>query len=100
MKRTILFAVMVGALGLALLVMNRPSAVSAQPGATYTLDWYTIDGSSGSSSGGAYTFDGMLGQSEAGSLSGGSYTLAGGFWNGVIAPTAGNIKVYLPLVLK
>ncbi len=101
MKRTLILAVMTTvALSLLLTLINRPAAVSAQSGGTYTLDWYTIDGSSGSSSGGSYALDATLGQPEAGSISGGSYSLAGGFWNGAIIPAAVNYQVYLPLVLK
>jgi hypothetical protein len=101
MKRALALAVITSSLLVfATMLINNPAAVSAQSTGTYTLDWYTIDGSSGSSSGGSYALDGTLGQSEAGSLSGGSYTLAGGFWGGDIAPATGNTKVYLPLVLK
>jgi hypothetical protein len=101
MKRTIIFAVLTTvALSLILTLINQPVTVSAQSGGTYTLDWYTIDGSSGSSSGGSYAVDATLGQPEAGAQSGGSYTLAGGFWNGVIVSATAKYKVYLPLVLK
>jgi hypothetical protein len=48
----------------------------------FDIDWYTIDGGSGSSTGGTFEVSGTIGQPDAGSpLSGGSYVLQGGFWS-------------------
>ena len=56
--------------------------------AQFAIDWYTIDGGGGTSSGGSYTLSGTIGQPDAGTLSGGTYTLEGGFWPGLVVPSA------------
>lgn len=51
----------------------------------YSIDWYSIDGGSGTSTGGVYSVTGTIGQPDAGAtMSGGSYSIDGGFW-GIIA---------------
>ena len=53
--------------------------------AQYSIDWYTIDGGSGTSTGGVYSVTGTIGQPDAGpTMSGGNYSVVGGFW-GIIA---------------
>ncbi len=79
-----------------LFLLTAPAAL-AQGG--YDLSWWTADGG-GSSNGGSYTLSGGIGQAEAGTLSGGDYTLSGGFWFGLGTAGPGQVKVYLPLVLK
>lgn len=55
--------------------------LAASMAIAYELDWWTIDGASGTSTGGAYSLSGTMDQPEAGTtLTGGSYTLNGGFW--------------------
>lgn len=55
--------------------------LAASMAIAYELDWWTIDGASGTSTGGSYSLSGTMGQPEAGTtLTGGSYTLNGGFW--------------------
>lgn len=50
----------------------------------FSIDWFTIDGGSGTSAGGTYSLSGTIGQPDAGVMSGGNYSLVGGFW-GVVA---------------
>jgi hypothetical protein len=50
----------------------------------YSIDWFSIDGGSGTSTGGVYSVSGTIGQPDAGTMSGGNYSLAGGFW-GIIS---------------
>jgi hypothetical protein len=51
-------------------------------GATYEINWYTVDGGGGASAGGGYTLTGTVGQPDAGTMSGGNFSLQGGFWSG------------------
>jgi hypothetical protein len=60
--------------------------VQAQP---YGLDWQSTDGGGGTSSGGVFTVAGTIGQPDTGAMSGGQITLQGGFWPGMIVPSAG-----------
>jgi hypothetical protein len=68
-----------------------------------SLDWWTVDGGSGTMSGsgpaGAYTLSGTAGQPDAGMMADGDYVLVGGFWGGgaVSGPTH---WIYLPLVVR
>jgi hypothetical protein len=78
---TAAFGVALAALGLML------SCARAQ--AQFALDWSAIDGGGGTSTGGVYSVSGTVGQPEAGRMSGGPFTLEGGFWPGVIVPSAG-----------
>ncbi len=50
-------------------------------GQSYSIDWSTIDGGSGTSTGGGYSVSGSIGQPDAGKMSGGIFTLDGGFWS-------------------
>lgn len=54
------------------------SAAFAQT--NYTIDWFTIDGGSGTSTSAVYSVSGTIGQPDAGTLSGANYSIAGGFW--------------------
>jgi ABC-type transport system substrate-binding protein len=73
------------------------AAAPAAPAATYTIDWWTVDGGGGGSSGGVYALNGTSGQADAQISSGGIYVLSGGFWNeGVVSP----YRIYLPLIRK
>ena len=75
------------------------SVVSASALASYTLDWWTVDGGGTTSSagGGTYSLGGTIGQPDAGTSTGGMYALSGGFWGGGAAQ-AGNL--FLPLILR
>ncbi len=91
-------------LGILVLITGGAPLV-AQP---FAVDWFTVDGGSGTSKGGVYSISGTIGQSDAGTLSGGSYTLAGGFWAFLsavqspgapllsIARTGGDVRVFWP----
>jgi hypothetical protein len=59
------------------------SAVESCPSlraASFSVDWFTIDGGGQTSTGGVYAVTGAIGQPEAGTMSGGNFTVAGGFW--------------------
>ena len=48
---------------------------------SYSIDWYKIAGSGGTSTGGTYSVSGTIGQPDAsGAMTGGNYSLTGGFW--------------------
>jgi hypothetical protein len=51
---------------------------------SFSIDWFTIDGGSGTSTGGVYSVSGTIGQPDAGAMSGGNFSIDGGFW-GIIA---------------
>src|SRR5262245_34645774 len=76
MKRT------VKALSLVILISFLPGRLLSQQ---FAIDWFTIDGSGGTSSGGTYTLSGTIGQADAGAMTGGSYSLIGGFWGVAVA---------------
>src|SRR5262245_3985474 len=76
MKRT------VKALSLVILISFLPGRLLSQQ---FAIDWFTIDGSGGTSSGGTYTLSGTIGQADAGVMTGGSYSLIGGFWGVAVA---------------
>src|SRR5258706_14955898 len=44
---------------------------------SYAIDWFTLDGGSGTSTGGEYSVSGTVGQQDAGVMSGGEYSLVG-----------------------
>jgi len=75
------------AAGSLLLLALATGSARAQP---FTLDWFTLDGSGGTSTGGPYALSGTIGQPEAGSMSGGPYTLEGGFWPGMLVEPSGS----------
>ncbi len=57
------------------------SAVCAQA-QPFSIDWFSIDGGSGTSTGGVYSVSGTIGQPDAGEpMTGGNYLLTGGFWS-------------------
>jgi hypothetical protein len=91
----LLFAAALLAVG-ATVIWHAPSA-NAQPAASYTLGWYTVDGGGGTSAGGGYSLSGTIGQADAGRLSGGTYTVGGGFW-----ASLGQVlqQLFLPLVRR
>jgi hypothetical protein len=86
----------------AMLVFTAGLAAYTYAGGEMALDWYSIDGGGGRSSGGGYVLSGSIGQHDAGTLSGGSYSVEGGFWSGMVEPTAtvDSRSVYLPVVLR
>ena len=88
-------------LALLLLLLLAGVALAQVPQQTYTLDWWTVDGSGGMfSTDSGYSLGGTAGQPDPGVLSGGGYELGGGFWGGG-APTPGQrYGIYLPLVLR
>ena len=54
------------------------ASASAQ---NYSIDWFTIDGGSGTSTGGVYSVSGTIGQPDAGAtMTNGQYSVTGGFW--------------------
>lgn len=72
----------------------------AQTPTGYGLSWWTVDGGGATfSSEGAYALGGTIGQPEAGAVWGHNYTMSGGFW-GSGAVTAGEVHLYLPVVLR
>ncbi len=82
-----------------LFLLTAPAALAQGNG--YNLSWWTVDSGGGSSSGGGYSLSGTIGQADAGRLNGGGYSLSGGFWFGQGPATSpGQVKVYLPLLLK
>ena len=71
----------------ALLILCGAALLNAQP---YAIDWYTIDGSGGTSSSGGYSVDGTIGQHAAGeTMAGGNFSLTGGFWAAFAVQTPG-----------
>ena len=74
------------------------STAQADPGGSYQLTWWTVDGggTTFNQDGGDYSLGGTAGQPDAALWSGGAYTLSGGFWAGVAA----EFRIYLPLVLR
>jgi len=80
----------IGAAALGLLALALTT--QAQP---YSIDWSTIDGGGGTSTGGAYSLSGTIGQPDAGTVGGGTFTLSGGFWPGIIVPSAGEAPTLL-----
>jgi hypothetical protein len=55
------------------------SALHAQQ---YSIDWYKIAGSGGTSTGATYQVTGMIGQPDAGAnMTGGNFFVSGGFWS-------------------
>lgn len=47
----------------------------------FSVDWFTIDCGSGTSSGGTYSVSGTIGQPDAGGpMTNGPYSVIGGFW--------------------
>lgn len=74
------------------------STAQADPGASYQLTWWTVDGGGTTfdQDTNSYSLGGTAGQPDAALWSGGGYTLSGGFWAGVAA----EFRIYLPLVLR
>lgn len=82
---------------LCLLVVSVIAAAPSEPAATYSIEWWTVEGGGGGSSGGVYSLNGTSGQADAQISSGGIYVLTGGFWNeAVVSP----YRIYLPVILK
>jgi hypothetical protein len=48
--------------------------------AQFQIDWYTIDGSGGSSASGGFSLTGTIGQHDAGAAAGGAFECGGRFW--------------------
>jgi len=49
---------------------------------SYRIDWFTLDGGSGTSTAGIYNISGTIGQPDAGArMSGGDFMFDGGFWS-------------------
>jgi hypothetical protein len=48
--------------------------------AQYSLNWFSVDGSGGTSTGGVYSVSGAVARPDSGRLSGGTYTVDGGAW--------------------
>jgi hypothetical protein len=71
-KRVILFIL--------LIIMIPMNLVKASD--RYSIDWYTIDGGSSTSSCGQYQLTGTIGQMDTAQSRGSLYRLFGGFWPG------------------
>ena len=65
----------------------------------FSIDWFTIGGSGGTSSGGAYSLSGTNGQPDANAQppTGGNFSLAGGFWSLVAVQTPGAPRLTIRL---
>lgn len=72
--------------GLGLLALPSAADETAGGGATFAIDWYTVDGGGGTSTGGDFTLSATAGQPDAGQSAGGPWTVSGGFWAGGAAP--------------
>lgn len=70
-------------------------AAPQEPGAGFSIPWWTVDSGGGASQGGDFAITGTIGQPDAAILSGGSYTLTCGFWS-----KAGEFSTYLPLITR
>jgi len=71
------------------------AAVQAQ---SYSIDWYSMDGGSGTSTGGVFSVTGTIGQPDAGHMAGGNFSIDGGFWaiiGAVQVPGAPLLRVVL-----
>jgi CSLREA domain-containing protein len=76
---------LLGCLTLVSLVLAQSPGAVTQPGASYDLSWWTVDGGGHTFSTGAdYQLGGTIGQPDAGELSGGGYMLDGGFWDEIV----------------
>ena len=72
---------------------------------TFELPWWTIDSGGGTSSGGAFVISGSFGQADAGpsslGMNGEGFQIIGGFWHSGLIPQAnGDLKFYLPVILR
>lgn len=66
----------------------------------FSLHWWTIDGSGGTSQSDSFVVSGTIGQPDAGRASSNSFVLSGGFWAGMppqLFPLS--TMVYLPVVV-
>jgi hypothetical protein len=96
MKRKWFHSFWLFGIAIALLGVAGVSAV-----ASYSLDWWTVDGGgTSSSSGSSFSLGGTIGQPDAGTSSGGTFTLEGGFWDGNSSPSTVNYPIFLPLVMR
>jgi len=66
---------------LAILAVATSVAAATVFAQSYSIDWHTIDGGSGTSTGGVYSVSGTIGQPDAGAMSGGNFSVTGGFWS-------------------
>jgi len=59
------------------------SALTVATAQNYSVDWFSIDGGSGTSAGGPYLLRGTIGQPDANQqpMTGGNFSLSGGFWS-------------------
>ena len=80
-----------------LMTISLTIVVSASSGGDYVLDWFTMDGGSGTGTGGDYTLSGTIGQPDAGSMSGGDYSIEGGFWARV---SQFFYALFLPIIMR
>jgi len=57
---------------------------------SYSIDWFSIDSGSGTSTGGPFSMSGTIGQPDAGpTMTSGNYSLTGGFWALCVLPGRG-----------
>jgi hypothetical protein len=59
---------------------------------SYSIDWHTIDGGSGTSTGSGFSMNATIGQFGSGPLTGGGYTLDAGF--GGMSAAAGSVTLF------
>jgi len=76
-------------------------AGAAMAEGTLSVNRWVVGGGGGRAEGGAYALDCTVGQGVVGAVGSAPYALCAGYWcgPGVVAP-AGNLRVYLPLVLQ
>ncbi len=79
----------------AVVVSPKIRAAVDDPGASFSIPWWTVDAGGGESQGGDFLLRGTLGQADAHTASGGSFALKGGFWSGLVDY---EYRVNLPLV--
>ncbi len=61
-----------------------PSATVVEAtAATFSLDWWSVDGGGGTATGGSFTLTGTVGQPDAATMSGHGTVADGGLWSSV-----------------
>ena len=76
------------------------SALTVATAQNYSIDWFTIDGGSGTSAGGPYSLSGTVGQPDANQqpMTGGNFSLSGGFWSLIAVQTLNAPPLRIQLV--
>ena len=82
---------------IAALVIMGVFAASAWAADSLAIDWWSVDGGSGTSSGGTWTLTGSIGEADAGVMQGGAFRLEGGV---LASTTSRSYQINLPSVLR